>query len=97
MNKLTTDEHKILVDAIHDSASVIHKGRMMNERIKELAERAGFNNMGIGLIIGIEEYHQKFAELIVAECMNVLAESREVRQTAYYYRNRIAKHFGVKE
>ena len=37
---------------------------------------------------------EKFAELIVKECMNVLAESREVRQTAYYYRNRIAKHFG---
>jgi hypothetical protein len=40
---------------------------------------------------------EKFAELIVQECMNVLAESREVRQTAYYYRNRIAKHFGVEE
>ena len=40
---------------------------------------------------------EKFAELIVRECMNVLAESREVRQTAYYYRNRIAKHFGVEE
>ena len=42
----------------------------MNEKIKELAERAGFNNMGIGLIIGIEEYHQKFAELIVRECID---------------------------
>jgi hypothetical protein len=41
----------------------------MNERIRLLAEQAGFYNMGIGLIIGIEEYHQKFAELIVAECI----------------------------
>ena len=38
-----------------------------------------------------------FAELIVQECINVIAESREVRQTAYYYRNRLAEHFGVKE
>ena len=42
-------------------------------------------------------WEEKFYELIVKECMNVLAESREVRQTAYYYRNRIAKHFGVEE
>ena len=35
MNKLITDEHKILVDAIHDSATIIHKGQMMNERIKD--------------------------------------------------------------
>ena len=35
MKKLTTDEHKILVDAIHDSATIIHKGQMMNERIKD--------------------------------------------------------------
>ena len=45
----------------------------------------------------VREIRKKFAELIVRECMNVLAESREVRQTAYYYRNRIAKHFGVEE
>ena len=42
----------------------------MNERIKQLAEQAGFNHMGISLVIGIEEYHQKFAELIVKECIN---------------------------
>jgi protein-arginine kinase activator protein McsA len=34
MNELTPDEHKILVDAIQDSATVVHKGRKdMNERI----------------------------------------------------------------
>ena len=44
----------------------------MNERIRELAEQAGFYNMGIGLIIGIEEYHQKFAQLIVQECADIL-------------------------
>ena len=46
----------------------------MNERIRELAEQAGFYNMGIGLIIGIEEYHQKFAQLIVQECMRQVEE-----------------------
>ena len=64
----------------------------MNERIRLLALQADWD----------DEFREdfdikKFAELIVAECMNVLAESREVRQTAYYYRNKIAEHFGVKE
>lgn len=36
----------------------------MNERIKELAKQAGFNQMGIWKIIGIDEYHERFAELI---------------------------------
>ena len=45
----------------------------------------------------VREIRKKFAELIVKECMIVLAESREVRQTAYYYRNKIAEHFGVDE
>ena len=44
----------------------------MNQRIKLLAEQAGFYNMGIGFIIGIEEYHQKFAQLIVQECADIL-------------------------
>ena len=75
----------------------------MNERIRDLKEQAliwaietldpdALNDNEWGVAIDA-----KFAELIVAECMNVLAESREVRQTAYYYRNRIAKHFGVEE
>ena len=42
MNELTPDEHKILVDAIQDSATVVHKGRKdMNERIRELSKQAG--------------------------------------------------------
>jgi hypothetical protein len=56
----------------------------MNNRIKELWNRSNHDE-------------EVFAELIVQECMNTIAESREARQTAYYYRNRIAKHFGVKE
>ena len=81
----------------------------MNERIKQLEKQAwdyaydhetvkgkvandGFINMNFS-----DAFSQKFAELIVGECMNTIAESREVRQTAYYYRNKIAEHFGVKE
>ena len=76
----------------------------MNEKIKQLALDAGigftlWDDSGRAMIDNYtpEEYLEKFAELIVRECINVLAESREVRQTAYYYRNRIAKHFGVEE
>ena len=71
----------------------------MNERIKELASKAleWPDTDNDGLTVFDNDELEKFTELIVKECMNVLAESREVRQTAYYYRNRIAKHFGVKE
>jgi len=80
----------------------------MNEQFRELAkQQAGAILMDLVMPdsgmpervkwnVGITTEHlEEFGELIVRECMNVLAESREVRQTAYYYRNRIAKHFGV--
>ena len=67
----------------------------MNERIKLLAEHAGYKDLPTVRLAFQGFDKEKFAELIVKECMNVLAESREVRQTAYYYRNKIAEHFGV--
>ena len=82
----------------------------MNERIKQLAkQQAGAILMDLVMPdsgmpervkwnVGITtENLEELAELIVKECMNTIAESREVRQTAYYYRNRIAEHFGVDE
>jgi hypothetical protein len=70
----------------------------MNERIKQLAEQAGFNQMGIYNIIGIEEYHQKFAELIVRECIRHFNEDYQ-RDFDTLWRedltNSIKKHFGV--
>lgn len=36
MNELTPGEHSILVDAIHDSATVIHKGQIMNEKTEAM-------------------------------------------------------------
>jgi len=73
MKELTPDEHKILVDAIQDSATVVHKGRKdMNERIRQLAEQATTYieptySSGEGWIFDKE----KFAELIVRECAQV--------------------------
>ena len=69
----------------------------MNERIKLLAEHAGYKDLPTVRLAFQGFDKEKFAELIVKECMIVLAESREVRQTAYYYRNKIAEHFGVNE
>ena len=67
MNELTQDEHKILVDAIHDSATVIHKGQIMNKRIQELSQQARKNSVRWGVYTE-EEFYEKFAELIVKEC-----------------------------
>jgi hypothetical protein len=59
--------------------------------------------MGIGLMIGIEEYHQKFAELIVGhatECVrDVLRdENSDLTYTAAaQVQNRIKEFFGVEE
>jgi len=71
----------------------------MNERIRELAEQAGFLNKD-------EESIEYFAELIVKECLaiaknredelenaNLLKESNAVGIVKY----RIARQFGVKE
>jgi hypothetical protein len=72
----------------------------MNERIRKLAEQAGFNHMGIGLVIGIEEYHQKFAELIVQECMDVAkyyTPDTEECEYTWLIHDKIKKHFGVEE
>ena len=72
----------------------------MNERIRKLAEQAGFNHMGIGLVIGIEEYHQKFAELIVKKCMDVAkyyTPDTEECEYTWLIHDKIKKHFGVEE
>ena len=74
----------------------------MNTRIRELARQAddgytGNNGDDMGHALVGEDAIEKFAELIVRECMNTIATSNESRQTAYYYRNIVAEHFGVIE
>jgi protein-tyrosine-phosphatase len=96
MNELTPDEHGMLVDAIHDSATVIHKGQRMNERIIELMLEAGKTIPGDKHID--TDFCKKFAELIVKECAKVCDElqkwpSTEPRHCA----NDIRIHFGVEE
>jgi len=80
----------------------------MNTRIRELKEQA-FNfiakqNMTYKEYFWENIRHdrtlqdmvdQKFAELIVRDCMTTIATSNESRQTAHYYRNLVAEHFGV--
>ena len=60
----------------------------MNERIRELAEQAGWDNHHSKFDTRIE----KFAELIVRECTKILADNNEFRGCVI-----ISKHFGVEE
>jgi hypothetical protein len=71
----------------------------MNERIRELAEQAGFLNKD-------EESIEYFAELIVRECINGIANDTAnyegVGMMSYYQGvqdavKSIRKHFGVEE
>ena len=78
----------------------------MNERIKELAEQAGCKVMDDGewyipSATGLEKIVytsgvglEKFAELIVKECVGIADEYDGVGSTIV---SRIEKHFGVEE
>ena len=71
----------------------------MNEKIqklRKLAERYALDSPSPMNAAEFDEiFDEIFADLIVRECINVIGESRESRQTAMYYRHRIAEHFGV--
>ena len=70
----------------------------MNERIKELAEQAGFGVRQNGSEVytsklehlPITENVEKFAELIVRECITVLDEN----DGALHHTELLKKHFG---
>jgi hypothetical protein len=68
----------------------------MNERIRELAEQAGFQSIVRGdhivFDISTKENLKEFAELIVKECAGI-ANKAEPYQSS----DLIRKHFGVKE
>ena len=66
----------------------------MNERIKELAEQAGFNPYnyeGANAVL-----FKKFAELIVLECANV-ADENYIHRGSRTCGLAIRLHFGVEE
>jgi hypothetical protein len=80
----------------------------MNERIRELAIEAFFdedtNVVSDKIYTFNEEKMQKFAELIVRECMacstwvgKINTNSVEPVHTAHAVNQRIKKHFGVEE
>ena len=73
----------------------------MNERIKLLAEQAGASRRaGVGGLVFRDSELEKFAELIVRECLDILddeddgsTDTKSVRIAAYC----IKKNFGVEE
>lgn len=73
--------------------SINHKGEGMNERIRELAEQAGF------YVAMFDEPNQdnikieKFAKLIIRECAIVASDY----DGAQYVGIAIEKHFGIEE
>ena len=64
----------------------------MNERIRQLAEQAGFLNKD-------EESIEYFAELIVRECVELVEGYTKQRTHTTFYKaeEQIKQHFGVEE
>jgi hypothetical protein len=73
---------------------------MMNERIKQLAEQCRIETYGVNgelLTFGFDE--EKFAELIVRECMDIAYayDAPKLSGPGMIVANRIEDHFGVEE
>ena len=79
---------------------------MMNERFRQLAEQAGFIDRGTNHTAYMNFDHEKFAELIVRECMR-MCDCADVSLLEHNYpkeasgassvKQFIAEHFGVEE
>ena len=76
----------------------------MNERIETLAKAAGYDMINKAAMRALGFDVEKFAELIVKECMacstwvgNVNKTAIEPVHTAQAINQRIKKHFGVEE
>lgn len=69
----------------------------MNERIKELAEQAGYLPDSFGMGHWDMPECQKFAELIVQECANLFPLTFTDEQYQRRIDKTIRKHFGVEE
>jgi len=70
----------------------------MNERIKQLAEQAGFN-LHNDPIDGHDNIHEikKFAELIIIECVREFVRKQPVSVNVSNRARHVFKHFGVEE
>ncbi len=67
----------------------------MNEQIEELAKQTVFESYKAGCIDQKEIVLEKFAELIVRECVEVVKWTPSLHSNDEYVKN-IKKHFGVK-
>ena len=69
----------------------------MSERIRKLAEEAGLihPHMSVGEIFDELKKFEKCAELIVRECVTVVADAVDHREPASTYASKIQQHFGV--
>ena len=69
----------------------------MNERIKELARRAGFDveRMEINHANGNPSMAEQFAELILQDCMSICEEQGDKGLDGHYCVDKIRKEFGV--
>jgi hypothetical protein len=74
---------------------------MMNERIRELAGRALDQAVPEtwSALTGeqLSRFQEKFAELIVRECTQIVADAVDHREPASTYVGKIREHFGVKQ
>ena len=67
----------------------------MNERIKEIEQQCWSHRVDGTLVDGQLHFDtQKFAELIVKECIDVVEDAGGIDK--YHYTGAIGKHFGVK-
>ncbi len=79
----------------------------MNERIRELAEQAGYKPIGTFADELMEIYNKKFAALIVKECADACYKHKDVESFGIYpirvamvtkaCSDNIKEHFGVEE
>ena len=72
----------------------------MNERIRELYEQARLHAKTIPDLDPqgwMDEYHKKFAELIVRECLGIIDEEGSHEGGSIRSMEAIKEHFGVEE
>ena len=69
----------------------------MNERIETLAKAAGYDMINKAAMRALGFDVEKFAELIVRECMNVLDPGEHQLIARFQARKWLAEHFGVEE
>ena len=67
---------------------------IMNERIRELAEQAGFcHDINNGIYLCAPMHMEKFAELLVMECMTICEELGDRGMDGHYCADEINKRF----